>query len=406
MLSWNNKLIINAMMCILTLTMTNEAQAETSQLSVSETVTKSEIAEEVQLNTYFQGEDRITGIVGSNVKKVRLYKGNKFMRTGTIYPDKTFAVYVRDFHPTRKGNWKLITVDGDDKSGRITDIDVKHTNTNLITLDEFVEGDTYLTGKATEGTSAIRLYANSKEQRAVKVQANGTFKLYTLDLKLIEGDQLEVFALDVDKKEGLVLETVVSNFIPNKAPNMYATASGDSKWFGSQYDHSPSENPFRGYFDDDAKYRFYINGKYIQTVGYENEPPGMNLRSRSISVTIPEEYRDSDTAIFELVVVDERNREGERSIDKPHIGLVRYNWIDRYKLYTQPGRGTNQIKIKDKNGVNILTINKSEFASKYILLDKSVFQIGEKYYIYGVDSKGNLGARSEFIMNSYDVRID
>lgn len=161
----------------------------------------------ITANPILVGQTTVYGTNSPSTKSVYIYLNNELVRVRPVSGDGTFLGHVSN--TLKAGDViRLVPADTKGRLGKAIELTVINNQVGAPTLDKYLEGDTYLTGKAAEGTAYVRIYVNGVHIRKRNVEANGVDLLaYLKDANAVAGDQIKVVPYnnkDIPGKEKVI----------------------------------------------------------------------------------------------------------------------------------------------------------------------------------------------------------
>lgn len=146
----------------------------------------------ITANPILVGQTTVYGTNSPSTKSVYIYLNNELVRVRPVSGDGTFLGHVSN--TLKAGDViRLVPADAKGRLGKAIELTVINNQVEAPTLDKYIEGDTYLTGKVAEGTAYVRIYVNGVHIRKRNVEANGVDLLaYLKDANAVAGDQIKV----------------------------------------------------------------------------------------------------------------------------------------------------------------------------------------------------------------------
>ncbi|VXB82123.1 exported hypothetical protein [Exiguobacterium sp. 8H] len=195
------------------------------------------------------------GTVSKNTVRVYIYLNDQLIRWRPVETDGSFYGHVSN---TLKEGDKVTVVPVDEKGRRGTakDIIVKaDAMVGAPTLDTYVEGENWITGQTTTGTSYVRIYVNGELVRKRNVEADGSFygSLYANGSPIAKvGDVITVIPYSVNDVAGKEATTIVQA----KPVEIKTFVESDNTLYGVTTDRAD-------------KVDIYVNGKFLRTRAVE-----------------------------------------------------------------------------------------------------------------------------------------
>ncbi|AQY50123.1 hypothetical protein UE46_03120 [Listeria weihenstephanensis] len=207
-------------------------------------------------NPFKMGDTKVTGTVGKNVSKVRLWVNGVVAVQGVINADGTYEFpTAANFIKLVGDKVEVVAVDSKFVEVNRQDVAVSGTSTfdNALTVDKLNLGDKNITGKAGKDVSKVRLWVNDKVVTQATMNADGSYTFPNAD-KFITSplDKVEVVAVDSQYKE--INRKTVS--VPG-SDSYGNTFTADTYFIG--------QNTLSGsYGEGTSKVRLWVNGVVVK----------------------------------------------------------------------------------------------------------------------------------------------
>ncbi|WP_439443424.1 immunoglobulin-like domain-containing protein [Listeria aquatica] len=240
-------------------------------------------------NDYTIGQTNITGSYTGDVVKGQLYVNGKYVSTGGTFSGGQFTYYVKAGSIKTSDKVEIIALD---KNGKELDrklVQVKAISKGSITPNEYVLGQTNITGSYSGDIVQGQLYINGKYVSTGGAFKNGKFTYYVKAGSIKAGDKVEIVALDkngkeLDRKPVQVMAATKGSITPDDYVLGQANITGS-------------------YSGDIAQGQLYINGKYVSTGGaFKNGKFTYYVKANSI--------KDGDK--IEIVALDKNGKQLDR----------------------------------------------------------------------------------------------
>ncbi|PGH78083.1 hypothetical protein CN899_29150 [Bacillus thuringiensis] len=195
------------------------------------------------------GETTVRGTNSPETTRVYIYLNDELVRYRNVEANGTFAGHVSN--TLKAGDVvRVVPVDAKGREGKPVSVTVGATQAvGAPELQEYREGDTYVTGTVASGTSYVRVYVNGEHIRKRNVEANGTdLKAYLLDAGAKVGDKITVVPYNAKDEKGT--ETVITVQAPPVEIKTYL--EGDEQIFGQTTKGAD-------------KVDIYVNGEFLRT---------------------------------------------------------------------------------------------------------------------------------------------
>ncbi|MBA3927277.1 immunoglobulin-like domain-containing protein [Listeria rustica] len=207
-------------------------------------------------NPFKMGDTKVTGTVGKNVSKVRLWVNGAIAVQGVINADGTYEFpTAANFIKLVGDKVEVVAVDSNYAEVNRQDVAVSGTSTfdNTLTVDKLNVGDQNITGKAGKDVSKVRLWVNDKVVTQASMNTDGTYT-FPNAAKFITSplDKVEVVAVDSQYKE--INRKTVS--VPG-SDSYGNTFTADTYFIG--------QNTLNGsYGEGTSKVRLWVNGVVVK----------------------------------------------------------------------------------------------------------------------------------------------
>lgn len=248
-------------------------------------------------NGYKMGDATLTGKVGKNVSKVRLWINGTVAVQGVINADGTYEFpTAANFIKLIGDKVEVVAVDSKFVEVNRTTVTVTGTSTfdNALTVAKFNTGDTKITGTIGKDISKVRLWVNDKVVAQAPTTTDGTYAFANAD-KFITSplDKVEVVGVDAQYKE--MNRKTVS--LPG-SDTYNNTFSVDNYFIG--------QNTLGGsYGQNTSKVRLWVNGVVVKQA--DLNPADNTYTLKGIFGLIK-----SKTDVAEVVYVDAQYKEIKR----------------------------------------------------------------------------------------------
>ncbi|WP_252371140.1 immunoglobulin-like domain-containing protein, partial [Listeria newyorkensis] len=175
-------------------------KASNGKKATASTTVKQGIDYSLTANTYKMGDTKLTGTVGKNVSRVRLWINGKPVVQGVINADGTYEFpTAANFIKLVGDTVEVVAVDSNYVEVNRKTVTVTGTSTfdNALTVAKFNTGDTKITGTFGKDIKKVRLSINGKSVTQAATTAAGTFEIANVD-KFITSplDLVEIVGVD------------------------------------------------------------------------------------------------------------------------------------------------------------------------------------------------------------------
>ncbi|WP_133296349.1 immunoglobulin-like domain-containing protein [Listeria kieliensis] len=202
---------------------------------------------------YTIGQTNITGSYAGDVVKGQLYVNGKYVSTGGTFSGGKFTYYVKAGSIKPGDKVEIVALDKNGKQLDRKPVQVKAASKGSITPNEYVLGQTNITGSYSGDIVQGQLYVNGKYVSTGGTFKDGKFTYYVKAGSIKAGDKVEIVALDKDGKQ-----------LDRKPVQVMAATKGSI----TPDDYVLGQANITGsYTGDIAQGQLYINGKYVSTGG-------------------------------------------------------------------------------------------------------------------------------------------
>ncbi|PER34843.1 hypothetical protein COL26_31450, partial [Bacillus thuringiensis] len=150
------------------------------------------------INDYYPTETFARG-TAPGASRVGIYVDGKLVRTATVDPNGSYAIYTGDIVSLQKiGNtFEIAAIDAEGHESEKT----KGTVVGFITANEYRLGiDKFVTGKIGLTTTKVKIVVDGVELRQTAT-SNGTYEIYAEDLIKNASQNVEIVGYDINNKE-------------------------------------------------------------------------------------------------------------------------------------------------------------------------------------------------------------
>ncbi|MBA3927165.1 toxin Cry1Ac domain D-VI-related protein [Listeria rustica] len=272
-------------------------KASNNKTATASTKVTQNIDYSLTTNAFKMGDTTLTGTVGKDVSKVRLWINGAVAVQGVVKADGTYSF------PTAGSFIKLIgdkveVVAVDSKYAEVNRKTVTVTGTstfdNALTVNKFNTGDTKIAGTFGKDIAKIRLWVNDKVVTQATTNANGTFEFANADRFITSPlDKVEVVAVDSQYKE-----------LNRKTVSLPGSDSYDNTFSVDNY--FIGQNTLGGsYGQGTSKVRLWVNGVVVKQAD-------LNAADKTYTLKGIFGLIKSKTDVAEVVYVDAQYKEIKR----------------------------------------------------------------------------------------------
>ncbi|WP_124892708.1 immunoglobulin-like domain-containing protein [Listeria sp. SHR_NRA_18] len=264
-------------------------KASNGKKATASTTVKQGIDYSLTANSYKMGDTKLTGTVGKNVSRVRLWINGKPVVQGVINADGTYEFpTAANFIKLVGDTVEVVAVDSNYVEVNRKTVTVTGTSTfdNALTVAKFNTGDTKITGTFGKDIKKVRLSINGKSVTQATTTAAGTFEIANVD-KFITSPLDLVEIVGVDDQYNVLNRKTVS--LPG-SDTYENTFSVDNYFIG--------QNTLGGSYGQHTAYvRLWVNGEVKKQA--DLNPADNTFKLKGIFGFIK-----SKTDVAEIVYVD------------------------------------------------------------------------------------------------------